>query len=67
MRAALLAESEFASWLSCSLVRVRKAGVFICFWIRKQTKMRIKDVKMMPLDGIAIGAIQFFAATSATI
>ena len=44
-----------------------KAGVFICFWVGKQKKMRIKDVKMMPLDGIAIGAIQFFAATSATI
>ena len=44
-----------------------KAGVFICFWVGKQKKMRIKDVKMMPLDRIAIGAIQFFAATSATI
>lgn len=44
-----------------------KAGVFICFWVGKQKKTRIKDVKMMPLDGIAIGAIQFFAATSATI
>ena len=29
--------------------------------------MRIKAVKMMPLDSIAIGAIQFFTATSATI
>ena len=45
----------------------RKVGVFICFWVGKQKKTRIKDVKMMPLDGIAIGAIQFFAATSATV
>jgi hypothetical protein len=44
-----------------------KAGVFICFWVGKQKKTRIKDVKIVPLDGIAIGAIQFFAATSATI
>jgi len=30
-------------------------------------KMRIKDVSMVLLDRIAIGAIQFFAATRATI
>jgi len=44
-----------------------KAGVFVCFWIGKQKKMRIKDVKMVPLDCIKIGAIHFFAATRTTI
>jgi hypothetical protein len=29
--------------------------------------MRMKDVKMVSLDCIAIGAIHFFAATRATI
>ena len=42
-------------------------GVFVCFWIGKQKKMRIKDVKMVPLDCIKIGAIHFFAATRTTI
>jgi len=59
--------AEWLQLLSCSLVRPGKVGVFICFWVGKQKKTRIKDVKMMPLDGTAIGAIQLFAATSATV
>ena len=44
-----------------------KPGAFIFSRQLEAKKMRMKDVSMVPLDCIVIGAIQFLAATRTTI
>jgi hypothetical protein len=67
LRAALRAKSGFVSWSIRFLVPGKVTDAIVIVSASKAKKMRMEDVKMMPTNCVAIGPVDVFAATGATI